>query len=117
VGVIGGLDELIAMEHWTSRAARVVLTSGGNEPVPDQLKAGDKHSVFAVALFAMLQNNKGLLKSIELTNAVQDQVIGKVGGAIKRAAPGTAAASASAPTPSYSNLSGYNGEFLFVARN
>ncbi len=109
-------EELLAMQHWASRAARVVLTSGGNEPVVDQLKAGDRHSVFAQALIGSLQKNKDFLKSIELINAVQDQVVSKSGTGGRRAGPGTAGGSVS-QTPSYTNLMGYNGEFLFVARN
>jgi hypothetical protein len=117
-GVVAQADqpeELIAMQHWASRAARVVLTSGGNEPVVDQLTSSDKHSVFAQAFLASLQRNKGLLKSIELTNTVQDQVVGKIGGALKRR--GASGPGFTAQTPSSSNLMGYNGEFLFVARN
>jgi len=109
-------DELVALQHWASRAARVVLTSGGNEPVVDQLKAGDKHSVFAQALLGSLQKNKDFLKSIELINTVQDEVVSKSGAGGRRAGPGTPVSSVS-QTPSYTNLLGYNGEFLFVARN
>ena len=118
-GVVAQADqpeELVAMEHWASHAARVVLTSGGNEPVVDQLQASDTHSVFAQALIKALSGNRGLLKSIALTDTVQDQVVGKVGGALRRSAA-AGAASAAVQTPDYSNLGGYDGEFLFVARN
>jgi hypothetical protein len=102
-------DELRALGHWASKAARVVLTSGGNEPVIDQLGAKDKNSVFAKALLQSLNANHGLMKSIELTTSVQDRVVGKIESAAKGAIV--------PQTPSSSNILGYNGEFLFVAKN
>jgi uncharacterized caspase-like protein len=99
-------EELIAMAHWASKSARVVLTSGGSEPVIDQLKATDQHSVFANALIRALNKNDGLMKSIELALQVQDDV---VKGAGKRLA-----GQASPQTPSTNSILGYNGEFLFV---
>jgi hypothetical protein len=102
-------EELQALGHWASKAARVVLTSGGNEPVVDQITAKDQNSVFAAALLQSLRSNQGLMKSIELTTSVQDRVIGK----IKTAAKG----SVTPQTPSSNNILGYNGEFLFVAKN
>jgi hypothetical protein len=99
-------EELIALSHWASKPARVVLTSGGNEPVIDQLKATDQHSVFANALLRALNKNDGVLKSIELALAVQDDV---VKGAGKRLA-----GQAAPQTPSTNAILGYNGEFLFV---
>jgi caspase domain-containing protein len=108
-------EELIAMQHWASRAARVVLTSGGNEPVVDQIKSTDQHSIFAQAMLGALQKNQGLLKSIELTNTVQEQVISKIGGALRRG--GNPNAAVLPQTPTLANMMGYNGEFLFVARN
>jgi len=106
-------EELVAMDHWASKAARVVLTSGGNEPVVDQVDQKDKHSVFAEALLQALRKNQGLMKSIELTTAVQDRVIGKV----QRAASTRGVKEYVPQTPSSNNILGYNGEFLFVARN
>jgi septal ring factor EnvC (AmiA/AmiB activator) len=102
-------DELRALGHWASKAARVVLTSGGNEPVIDQLGAKDKNSVFAKALLQSLNANHGLMKSIELTTSVQDRVVGKIESAAKGAIV--------PQTPSSNNILGYNGEFLFVAKN
>jgi len=102
-------EEIHALGHWASKAARVVLTSGGNEPVVDQLGAKDRHSVFASALLQSLASNRGLMKSIELTLSVQDRVIGK----IQKASKGSIVPQ----TPSANNILGYNGEFLFVARN
>jgi hypothetical protein len=102
-------EELRALGHWASKAARVVLTSGGNEPVVDRLNAKDQNSVFAKALLQSLNANRGLMKSIELTTSVQDRVIGKIESAAKgQVVP---------QTPSSNNILGYNGEFLFVARN
>jgi Caspase domain len=106
-------EELLALGHWASKAARVVLTSGGNEPVVDQISAKDQNSVFASALLQSLRDNPGLMKSIELTMAVQDKVIGK----IKTAAARQGATGVVPQTPSSNNIMGYNGEFLFVARN
>jgi hypothetical protein len=108
-------EELVAMKHWASRAARVVLTSGGNEPVVDQLRPTDTHSVFAEALLNALSSNRTILKSIALVNTVQDQVVGQVGGSLQRAGRGNAAP-VEVQTPNYSNLGGYDGEFLFVTR-
>jgi hypothetical protein len=102
-------DELRTLGHWASKAARVVLTSGGNEPVIDQLGAKDKNSVFAKALLQSLNTNHGLMKSIELTTSVQDRVVGKIESAAKGAIV--------PQTPSSNNILGYNGEFLFVAKN
>jgi uncharacterized caspase-like protein len=106
-------EELIAMGHWASKMARVVLTSGGNEPVIDQLKASDQHSIFTLALLEALKRNRGMMKSIDLTTAVQDRVISGIGKAARSAGKGTTVAQ----TPSSNNILGYNGEFLFVARN
>jgi predicted nucleic acid-binding Zn-ribbon protein len=106
-------EELIAMEHWASRNARVVLTSGGFEPVIDQAKPNDPHSVFAQALLDALKKNGGLLKSIELTTAIQDRVVAEGGKLALRRGRGDV----TSQTPSSNYILGYNGEFLFVAKN
>ncbi len=106
-------EEVTGLMRLASLPARVVLTSGGLEPVADQLNAKDKHSIFATALLAALDKNSGLLKSIELTNTVQDAVIRKTGSAASRGALGTGGAQ----TPNATNLMGYAGDFLFIARN
>jgi predicted nucleic acid-binding Zn-ribbon protein len=106
-------EEVTGLMRLASLPARVVLTSGGLEPVADQLNAKDKHSIFAAALLKALEKNKGLLKSIELTNTVQDDVIRKTGSAASRGAAG----GGGAQTPNSTNLMGYSGDFLFIARN
>ncbi len=106
-------DEVMGLMRLASLPARVVLTSGGLEPVADQLDAKDKHSIFAAALLQALERNNGLLKSIELTNTVQDAVIRKTGSAASRGMT----AGGGAQTPNSTNLMGYSGDFLFIARN
>ncbi|MGH7073101.1 MAG: caspase family protein [Stellaceae bacterium] len=104
-----------AVAYWASLPARVVLTSGGLAPVADQLRPGDKHSVFAAAVIRALRDNSGLLKSMELTDEVQEQVVRTSGGALHERGSGTTAMGIQAPT--YNNLMGYSGQFLFVARD
>ena len=106
-------EEVTGLMRLASLPARVVLTSGGLEPVADQLNAQDKHSIFATSILATLRKNSGMLKSIELTNAVQDEVIKKTGSAASRGS----ATGGGAQTPNSTNLMGYSGEFLFIARN
>jgi hypothetical protein len=106
-------EEVTGLMRLASLPARVVLTSGGLEPVADQLNAKDKHSIFATALLKALEKNTGMLKSIELTNTVQDDVIRKSGSAASRGATG----GGGAQTPNSTNLMGYSGDFLFIARN
>jgi hypothetical protein len=106
-------EEVTGLMRLAALPARVVLTSGGLEPVADQLNAKDKHSIFATSVLASISRNTGMLKSIELTNAVQDEVIRKTGSAASRGS----ITSGGAQTPNSTNLMGYAGEFLFVARN
>jgi hypothetical protein len=106
-------DEVTGLMRLASLPARIVLTSGGLEPVADQLNANDKHSIFATALLKALDRNTGMLKSIELTNTVQDDVIKKTGSAASRGAAG----GGGAQTPNSTTLMGYSGDFLFIARN
>jgi predicted nuclease with TOPRIM domain len=106
--------DVAALSHWAVTPARVVLTSGGLEPVADQMRPGDRHSVFAAAVLASLRKNTGLLKSLDLTSAVEDQVVRSAGGMSQR---GGRAAEGFVQTPTYNNLMGYSGQFLFVAQN
>jgi len=53
------------MERLATRRARVVMTSGGIEPVMDSGGAGE-HSVFASAFLQVLEENAGVLEGHEL---------------------------------------------------
>lgn len=106
--------DVAALSHWAVTPARVVLTSGGLEPVADQMRPGDRHSVFAAAVLSALRRNTGLLKSLDLTSAVEDQVVRSAGSLSQR---GGHVAAGFVQTPTYNNLMGYSGQFLFVAQN
>jgi hypothetical protein len=56
-----------------SKRARVVLTSGGLEPVEDEGGAG--HSVFARAFLDTLESNDGVLEGTALFNALRRPVV------------------------------------------
>ena len=88
------------IERMASRRARVVLTSGGLEPVMDS--DGGKHSVFAEQFLKVLKNNTGVLDGTQLFEQVRRPVV--------LAAP---------QTPQYSDIrfSGHDGgDFLFVRK-
>ena len=88
------------IERMASRRARVVLTSGGLEPVMDS--GGGKHSVFAEQFLKVLKNNTGVLDGTQLFEQVRRPVV--------LAAP---------QTPQYSDIrfSGHDGgDFLFVRK-
>jgi uncharacterized caspase-like protein len=61
------------LQRLAERKARVVLTSGGIEPVSD---AGgrDNHSVFSAALLAALEENAGVLEGHELFTKIRRPV-------------------------------------------
>jgi hypothetical protein len=61
------------MERLATKRARVVLTSGGLEPVMDSGGQGD-HSVFASALLQVLQENAGVLEGHELFSRLRRPV-------------------------------------------
>ena len=81
-----------------NKRARVVLTSGGLEPVLDDGSYG--HSVFAKAFLDALEKNQGVLEGTRLFNELRSSVI------------------LNAPqTPEYSDIryTGHEGgDFLFV---
>ena len=88
------------IERMASRRTRVVLTSGGLEPVLDS--GGGKHSVFAAEFLKVLENNTGVLDGTQLFEQVRRPVV--------LAAP---------QTPQYSDIrfSGHDGgDFLFVRK-
>jgi peptidoglycan hydrolase-like protein with peptidoglycan-binding domain len=79
-----------------SKRARVVMTSGGNEPVAD----GSGHSPFASALMDALKANSGVLDGTELFTQIRRPVV-----------------LSSPQTPEYSDLrfAGHDGgDFIFV---
>jgi hypothetical protein len=83
------------------KKARVVLSSGGLEPVMDQGGKG-RHSIFASALIDSLNGNKGVLAGASLFIAIREQVGWNAD-----------------QTPEYSNIhkAGHDGgDFLFVRR-
>ena len=88
------------IERMASRRTRVVLTSGGLEPVLDS--GGGKHSVFAAEFLKVLENNTAVLDGTQLFERVRRPVV--------LAAP---------QTPQYSDIrfSGHDGgDFLFVRK-
>ena len=88
------------IERMASRRTRVVLTSGGLEPVMDS--GGGEHSVFAEQFLKVLENNTGVLDGTQLFEKVRRPVV--------LAAP---------QTPQYSDIrfSGHDGgDFLFVRK-
>ncbi len=84
----------------SQKMARVVMTSGGLEPVVDS--DGGDHSPFARALLKALSENQSILDGSGLFNAVRRPVM-----------------VAADQTPQYSNVrqAGHDGgDFLFVRR-
>lgn len=89
------------LKKLASRRARVVLTSGGVEPVSD---AGgrDNHSIFAAALLRALKDNTDVLEGQELFTKIRRPVVVN-----------------SDQVPEYSDIrkAGHDGgDFLFVVR-
>ncbi len=62
------------LERLAERRARVVLTSGGVEPVSDS-GGRDNHSVFASALLRALAENTGVLEGHELFTRIRRPVV------------------------------------------
>ncbi len=99
-------ERLRWLKAMATKRARVVLTSGGVQPVLDG--GGGDHSVFAKAFLATLEENRGVLESQRLAQAV-----------IQRVAVTDAAASID-QVPVYAPIrfAGHEaGDFFFVARN
>lgn len=94
------------LKAMATKRARVVLTSGGVQPVLDG--GGGDHSVFAKAFLAELEENRGILESQRLAQSV-----------IQRVTITDAAASID-QVPVYAPIrfAGHEaGDFFFVARN
>jgi predicted nucleic acid-binding Zn-ribbon protein len=68
----------------TSKHARVVLTSGGLQPVAD-VGGGSGHSVFAGAFLSVLQNNADVMEGQQLAQGVTQRVaVSAVGSKINQ---------------------------------
>ena len=92
-----GLDYLRTI---AAKKTRVVITSGGLEPVEDG--EGSLHSPFAAALLRSLADNKGVIDGTTLFNAIRRPVM-----------------LSADQTPQYSDVrrAGHEGgDFLFVRR-
>jgi hypothetical protein len=84
-----------------TRTARLVMTSGGVEPVMDG--GGDGHSVFARSLLAKLRSPEVIIDGTSLYQAIREPVV-----------------MSSEQVPQYSNIrfiDSDGGDFLFVKRN
>ncbi len=89
------------LERMAEKRARVVLASGGLEPVADS--GGGKHSVFAAQFLKALQTNEGVLDGTKLFEKVRQNVVLNAD-----------------QTPEYSDIrkAGHEGgDFLFVRKN
>ena len=88
------------LERISEKRARVVLSSGGLEPVADS--GGGQHSVFAAQFLKALQGNKGVLDGTQLFEKVRESVVLNAD-----------------QTPEYSDIrrAGHEGgDFLFVRK-
>ncbi len=100
-GVNVNLGSPTYYQQMSRKKARVVITSGGLEPVADNNGSG--HSPFTDALLKALEGNKGVLDGNSLFNAIRRPVMVN-----------------SDQTPQYSDVrkAGHDGgDFLFVRRN
>ncbi len=87
--------------HMAEKRARVVLSSGGLEPVADS--GGGKHSVFAAQFLKVLDENEGVIDGTQLFEKIRHTVVLNAD-----------------QTPQYSDLrkAGHEGgDFLFVRRD
>ena len=90
------------LRRLSSRRSRLILTSGGLEPVLDSGNPFSRHSVFAQAFLDALNDNDGVIEAGRLFVEVRDKV-----------------ADASDQTPQYAPLrsAGHDGgDFIFVRR-
>ena len=61
------------LERIAEKRARIVLSSGGLEPVSDS--GGGKHSIFAAQFLKILKNNEGVLDGTQLFERVRHTVV------------------------------------------
>jgi TPR repeat protein len=97
-------DERSVKIKW-QRSARMVLTSGQDEPVVDSASADPTHSLFAEQFLIVLRQNTILLSGEQLAHEVSERI------AVEAARIGVK------QTPSYSNLQDKQhmfGDFFFV---
>ena len=73
-GVVIEGQQQVVLEALSKKRTRVVLTSGGLEPVSDS-GGGKNHSVFAKALLDALRQNTGVLLGAELFSKVRRPVM------------------------------------------
>ena len=88
------------LQRISEKRARVVLSSGGLEPVADS--GGGQHSVFAAQFLNALQSNEGVLDGTQLFEKVRQSVVLNAD-----------------QTPEYSDIrrAGHEGgDFLFVRK-
>ena len=60
------------IERLKKKKTRLVITSGGNEPVVDS--DGGQHSLFAIKLIDILKNNDGVINSSTLFEPIKEYV-------------------------------------------
>ena len=66
-------NDLEFIKYKANKRSRLLLTSGGDQPVLDS--AGDKHSIFAKAFIETLSNNDEIMTGPQLFKSVHDQVV------------------------------------------
>ncbi len=99
-------ERLRWLKAMATKRARLVLSSGGVQPVLDG--GGGDHSVFAAAFLKVLEENRGVLETQRLATAVIEQVAVSAAGASIDQVP------VYAPI----RFAGHEaGDFFFVARN
>jgi len=72
-GGISGQEQIRLMQLMAQKRSRMVMTSGGVEPVIDS--AGGPHSVFAVSFIALLRANAGVLAGQEMFQLLRLRVM------------------------------------------
>lgn len=101
---VGYTEEYLT--HKLSRRSRMLLSSGGDQPVLDT--GGGVHSVFARALLDELESNQKVLSTPELFSRIQKRV------------EAAAASNKFVQTPEFKSIKGAGhelGDFFFVPRN
>ncbi len=94
------------LKYKANKRSRLLLTSGGDEPVLDS--DGNKHSIFASAFIDALNNNKDIMTGPQLFKAVQGRVIKESSNAEFK------------QVPEYKAIKGAGhevGEFFFVPKS